>query len=143
MPGFEIIDPLFCDFRPLERVVTLSKDSHGSVGLLIDDGLVKSIVKDSSAERNGVLIHTYICEVNGVNVLGIPDKEIRQLIDMAGNQVKLTLLPEFYFDELTKKYVLFFIIEHFKLFYCKLTFFINFRLGRRHWKNMDRTMPLY
>lgn len=86
-------------------MVTLSKDSHGGIGLLIDDGLIKSIVQGSSAERNGVLTHTYICEVDGVNVLGMSDKSIRKLLEMADKQVKLTLIPEFYFDELTKRWV--------------------------------------
>ncbi|VDO04247.1 unnamed protein product [Rodentolepis nana] len=105
--------------RPLERALTLTKDSHGSVGLFIEDGLIKSVVEGSSAYRNGVLTHTYICEVNGINCLGMSDKKIRELLKIAPVEVKITLIPEFYFDELTK------------------------RLGRYQWKRMDRTMPLY
>nr|CDS34062.1 syntenin [Hymenolepis microstoma] len=105
--------------RPLERAVILTKDSRGSVGLLIEDGLIKFVIQGSSADRNGVLTHTYICEVNGINCLGMSDKKIRNLLEIAPMEVKLTLIPEFYFDELTK------------------------RLGRYQWKHMDRTMPLY
>lgn len=105
--------------RPLERAVTLTKNSHGCVGLLIEEGLIKFVVQGSSADRNGVLTHTYICEINGINCLGMSDKKIRELLEISPMEVKLTLIPEFYFDELTK------------------------RLGRYQWKHMDRTMPLY
>lgn len=104
--------------RPLERAVYLMKDSLGSVGLVINEGAVESIVKGSSAERNGVLIKSQICEINGVNVLGMSDDTIRELIKMSGIEVKVTLIPEFFFKNLTKK------------------------LGKSHLKDMDRSLPI-
>lgn len=70
---------------------------------MIKDGKVDSIVKDSSAARNGVLIHHYIVEINGVNVLGLKDKEISELLQTSPPAVKLTLMPEFFYNHLTKK----------------------------------------
>lgn len=79
------------------------KDSLGNIGLVINKGAVESIVKGSSAERNGVLINSQICEINGVNVLGMSDDTIREFIKMSGLNVKVTLIPEFFFENLTKK----------------------------------------
>lgn len=92
-------------FRPLERVITLTKDSRGSLGLIIKNGAIEAIVKDSSAERNGVLINSHLCEIEGVNVLGMKDDKIIEVIKMAGPLVKITVIPEFYYDNLSKKYV--------------------------------------
>ncbi|VDM18518.1 unnamed protein product [Hydatigera taeniaeformis] len=104
--------------RPLERVVTLAKDSLGSLGILIKNGAVEAIVKDSSAARNGVLINSQLVEVNGVNVLGLSDRKIRELIKISPQNVKLTLIPGFYYQHLSKK------------------------LGRGLMKNMDRSEPV-
>ncbi|KAL5107739.1 Syntenin-1 [Taenia crassiceps] len=104
--------------RPLERVVTLAKDSLGSLGILIKNGSVEAIVKDSSAARNGVLINSQLVEVNGVNVLGLSDRKIRELIKASPQNVKVTLIPGFYYAHLTKK------------------------LGRGLMKNMDRSEPM-
>ncbi|KAM7532670.1 hypothetical protein Aperf_G00000012622 [Anoplocephala perfoliata] len=104
--------------RPLERVVHLMKDNLGNIGLLINKGAVDSIIKGSSAERNGVLIKSQICEINGINVLGMSDDTIREMIKMSGLNVKVTLIPGFFFENLTKK------------------------LGKDHLKNMDRSLPM-
>ncbi len=89
--------------RPLERCVTLMKDSSGHLGILIKDGKIDSIVKDSSAARNGVMIEHQVCEVNGINVLGMADKKIVELLSNAEHCVKLTLMPSFFFKHLSKK----------------------------------------
>ncbi|KAL5969815.1 Syntenin-1 [Taenia solium] len=89
--------------RPLERVVTLAKDSLGSLGILVKNGGVEAIVKDSSAARNGVLTNSQLVEVNGINVLGLSDKKIRELIKASSQNVKVTLIPGFYYQHLTKK----------------------------------------
>ncbi|VDD82415.1 unnamed protein product [Mesocestoides corti] len=104
--------------RPLERCVTLSKNSLGSVGMLIKDGKVDSIVEGSSAARNGVLVNHQLVEVNGVNVLGLSDKKIRDLLKTTGQTVKITLMPSFFFEHLSKK------------------------LGRSFLRNMDRSEPM-
>lgn len=55
--------------RPFERVVTLHKDSSNCVGFQFKNGKISSIVKDSSAARNGLLIEHQLLEVDGQNVV--------------------------------------------------------------------------
>lgn len=55
--------------RPFERIVTLHKDSTNSVGFQFKNGKITSIVKDSSAARNGLLIEHQLLEINGQNVV--------------------------------------------------------------------------
>lgn len=62
---------LSCSGRPFQRTVTMHKDSDGHVGFVIKRGQIGSLVKGSSAARNGLLINHYICEVNGQNVIGL------------------------------------------------------------------------
>ena len=49
----------------------MQKDSGGYIGFVFKDGKIKSLVKDSSAARNGVLTDHQLIEVNGQNVVGI------------------------------------------------------------------------
>lgn len=55
--------------RPFERIVVLHKDSAGCVGFQFKNGRITSIVKDSSAARNGLLIDHSIIEIDGQNVV--------------------------------------------------------------------------
>jgi syntenin-1 len=55
--------------RPFERTVTLHKDSSNCVGFQFKNGKICSIVKDSSAARNGLLIEHQLLEVDGQNVV--------------------------------------------------------------------------
>lgn len=89
--------------RPFERNVTLLKDSKGQVGFTFDDARISNIVKDSSAARNGLLTNHQILEVNGQNVVGMKDKEIRKLIDGGDKIVTLTIIPSFIYDHMMKK----------------------------------------
>lgn len=41
------------------------------MGFVIKKGKVVSVVKGSSAARNGLLTDHYVCEVNGQNVIGL------------------------------------------------------------------------
>lgn len=41
------------------------------MGVVVKKGKIVSLAKDSSAARNGLLTHHYICEVNGQNVIGM------------------------------------------------------------------------
>ncbi|VDN16953.1 unnamed protein product [Dibothriocephalus latus] len=104
--------------RPLERNVTLTKSSSGTVGIVVKHGKVSAIVKDSSAARNGVLINNHILEVNGRNVIGMSDKRIANYLDSIGPTINITLMPSFFYDHLIKK------------------------LGRSDLKNMDRSAPV-
>lgn len=49
----------------------MHKDSTGHAGFVIKKGKVVSVVKGSSAARNGLLTNHYLCEVNGQNVIGL------------------------------------------------------------------------
>lgn len=57
--------------RPFQRTVTMHKDSTGHVGFVIKKGKVVSVVRGSSAARNGLLTNHSVCEVNGQNVIGL------------------------------------------------------------------------
>lgn len=61
----------FCFFRPFERTITMQKDSNGYIGFVFKEGKIKSIVKDSSAARNGILTDHQLIEVGGQNVVGL------------------------------------------------------------------------
>lgn len=90
--------------RPFERTVTMHKDSHGNVGFQFNNGKIASIVKDSSAARNGLLIDHQLLEVNGQNVVGMKDKEIRSIFSSEREQiVTVTIIPSFIFDHMMKK----------------------------------------
>lgn len=49
----------------------MHKDSLGQVGFVIKKGKIVSVVKGSSAARNGLLTNHYVCEVNGQNIIGL------------------------------------------------------------------------
>lgn len=49
--------------RPFERTVTMHKDAAGRIGFQFNNGKIVSIVKDSSAARNGLLIEHQLLEV--------------------------------------------------------------------------------
>ncbi|XP_077192113.1 syntenin-2 isoform X2 [Paroedura picta] len=89
--------------RPFQRTVTLHKDSSGHVGFVIKKGQVASVVRGSSAARNGLLTHHYICEVNGQNVIGLKDRDITDILTNAGNVVTLTIIPAVIYEHMVKK----------------------------------------
>ncbi|XP_066091977.1 syntenin-2 [Saccopteryx bilineata] len=89
--------------RPFQRTVTMHKDSSGHVGFVIKKGKVVSVVKGSSAARNGLLTNHYVCEVNGQNVIGLKDKEVTEILATAGNVVTLTVIPTVIYEHMVKK----------------------------------------
>lgn len=89
--------------RPFERTITLHKDSAKHIGFLFKNGKISSIVKDSSAAKNGLLINHQLLEVDGQNVVGIKDKEISKIIDSCGNVVTITIIPSYIYDHMVKK----------------------------------------
>ncbi|XP_010611198.2 syntenin-2 isoform X1 [Fukomys damarensis] len=89
--------------RPFQRTVTMHKDSLGHVGFFIKKGKVVSVVKGSSAARNGLLTSHCICEVNGQNVIGLKDKAIMEILATAGNVITLTIMPAVIFEHMVKK----------------------------------------
>lgn len=90
--------------RPFERTVTMHKDSTGHVGFLFNNGKITTIVKDSSAAKNGLLIDHQLLEINGQNVVGMKDKEITALIGNDKEQIiTVTIIPSFIYDHMMKK----------------------------------------
>jgi len=88
--------------RPFERSVTLHKDSVGHIGFIIKNGKITSLVKDSSAARNGLLIDHNLLEVNGQNVVGLKDKDISRILESAGNPITVTIMPTFLYEHMIK-----------------------------------------
>ncbi|CAD7076644.1 unnamed protein product [Hermetia illucens] len=89
--------------RPFERTITLMKDSKGNLGFQFKNGKIVSLIKDSSAARNGVLTDHQILEVNGQSVVALKDKDIRKIMDSAGEIVKINIIPTFIYDHMIKK----------------------------------------
>jgi len=89
--------------RPFERTVTLHKDSTGHTGFAFKNGKINSIVKDSSAARNGLLIDHNLLEINGQNVIGLEDKTIRNIIETGGNIITLTIMPSQIHEHMMKQ----------------------------------------
>lgn len=93
--------------RPFERTITLHKSSLGHIGFQFNNGKITTIVKDSSAARNGLLIDHQLLEINGQNVVGMKDKEITAIINDAEQIVTVTIIPSFIYDHMMKKWVIF------------------------------------
>lgn len=89
--------------RPFERTITMHKDSTGHVGFIFKNGRITSIVKDSSAARNGLLTEHNICEINGQNVIGLKDSQIADILTTAGNAVTITIMPSQIFEHIIKR----------------------------------------
>ncbi|XP_038622619.1 syntenin-1 isoform X2 [Tachyglossus aculeatus] len=89
--------------RPFERTVTMHKDSTGHVGFIFKNGKITSIVKDSSAARNGLLTEHNICEINGQNVIGLKDPQVADILSTAGSVITITIMPAFIFEHIIKR----------------------------------------
>ncbi|EDQ92470.1 uncharacterized protein MONBRDRAFT_17135 [Monosiga brevicollis MX1] len=89
--------------RPWCRTVTTVKDSTNHVGFTYKRGEINNIVKDSSAARNGLLIHHMLVEVNGQNVVGVKDEEIQKIFAASPRSVTVTILPTFVYKHLIQK----------------------------------------
>ena len=89
--------------RPFERTVTMHKDNGNESGFILNNGKITSIVKDSSAARNGLLTDHQILEVNGQNVVGLQDKKIKEHIRNSENTVTLTIIPSLVFEKMMDK----------------------------------------
>ncbi|XP_078072333.1 syntenin-1-like [Mustelus asterias] len=89
--------------RPFERTLTMHKDSTGHVGFIFKNGKITSIVKDSSAARNGLLTEHNICEINGQNVIGLKDTQIADILVTAGNAITITIMPSYIHEHMMKR----------------------------------------
>lgn len=88
--------------RPFERTIVLQKDSSGHVGFVFKNGKINQIAKDTSAARNGLLTEHNLTEVNGQNVVGLKDNDIKAILDKAGQTITLTILPTFIYEHMMK-----------------------------------------
>jgi syntenin-1 len=89
--------------RPFERIITLNKDSAGTLGFVFNSsGKITNIVKDSSAARNGLLIDHHLVEVDGQNVVALKEKEIQRIIEAAPRTVTITVMPSMLFEHMVK-----------------------------------------
>ncbi|KAK6479462.1 syntenin-1-like [Huso huso] len=89
--------------RPFQRTLTMHKDSCGHVGFIFKKGKITSIVKDSSAARNGLLTEHNICEINGQNVIGLKDSEIKDILTTSGGVITITIMPKFIYEHMVKR----------------------------------------
>uniref|UniRef100_A0A0V0G4C5 Putative pdz domain-containing protein n=1 Tax=Triatoma dimidiata TaxID=72491 RepID=A0A0V0G4C5_TRIDM len=89
--------------RPFERSVTLHKDSSGQVGFQFKKGEIVSLLKDSSAARNGLLTRHQLLEVDGQNVVGLKDKEITAIIEAAQSPLTVTVVPIHIYEHIVNK----------------------------------------
>jgi syntenin-1 len=80
----------------------MQKDSSNHVGFAFRDGEIKTIVKDTSAARNGILIDHYLTEVNGQNVIGLKDKQIGDIFSESPRTITITIMPKFVYDHMMK-----------------------------------------
>jgi syntenin-1 len=81
----------------------MQKDSNGHCGFQFHKGKIETLVKDSSAARNGLVTDHYLLEVQGQNVIGMSDKEILKVIANAGNTITVTIIPAFLYEQMMKK----------------------------------------
>jgi syntenin-1 len=88
--------------RPFERTISMQKDSVGTVGFVFKENKITAIVKDSSAARNGILTEHHMVEVNGQNVVGLKEKEIKAIFDGIPRTVTITIIPSFVYDHIMK-----------------------------------------
>ncbi|XP_051948123.1 syntenin-1-like [Xyrauchen texanus] len=89
--------------RPFQRTITMHKDSSGHVGFIFKSGRITSLVKDGSAARNGMLTDHYICEINGQNVIGLKDTQIKDILTTSPTAMTITIMPKFVYEHIIKK----------------------------------------
>nr|XP_020479814.1 syntenin-1 [Monopterus albus] len=89
--------------RPFQRTITMHKDSAGHVGFIYKSGKITSLVKDGSAARNGMLTEHYICEINGQNVIGLKDSQIKDILTTSPTTMTITIMPKFVYEHMIKR----------------------------------------
>ncbi|XP_017566380.1 syntenin-2 [Pygocentrus nattereri] len=89
--------------RPFQRTITMHKDSSGHVGFIFKSGRITSLVKDGSAARNGLLTDHYICEINGQNVIGLKDPQIKDILTSSPSAMTITVMPKIIYEHMIKR----------------------------------------
>ncbi|KAF3859980.1 hypothetical protein F7725_000235 [Dissostichus mawsoni] len=88
-----------------QRTITMHKDSSGHVGFIYKSGKITSLVKDGSAARNGLLTDHYICEINGQNIIGLKDSQIKDILSTSPTAMTITIMPKFIYEHMIKSIV--------------------------------------
>ncbi|KAK3547570.1 hypothetical protein QTP86_025470 [Hemibagrus guttatus] len=88
--------------RPFQRTITMHKDSSGHVGFIFKSGRITSLVKDGSAARNGLLTDHYICEINGQNIIGLKDPQIKDILNTSPSTMTITIMPKIIYEHMIK-----------------------------------------
>uniref|UniRef100_A0A9L0T0B8 PDZ domain-containing protein n=1 Tax=Equus caballus TaxID=9796 RepID=A0A9L0T0B8_HORSE len=86
-----------------EKITMTIRNSTGHVGFIFKNGKITSVVKDSSAARNGLLTEHNICEINGQNVIGLKDSQIAGILSTSETVVTITIMPAFIFEHIIKR----------------------------------------
>ena len=89
--------------RPYARCLTFQKDNGNLCGFGFRKGEITSLVKDSSAVRNGLLTKHQLLEVNGQNVVGMKDDEILTIIRESPQTVTVTIAPTFIYKKMIER----------------------------------------
>ncbi|KAB5546389.1 hypothetical protein PHYPO_G00071480 [Pangasianodon hypophthalmus] len=89
--------------RPFQRTITMHKDSTGHVGFIFKSGRITSLVKDGSAARNGLLTDHNICEINGQNVIGLKDPQIKDILTSSPTTMTITIMPKIIYEHMIKR----------------------------------------
>ncbi|KAI4823781.1 hypothetical protein KUCAC02_012350 [Chaenocephalus aceratus] len=95
------------------RTITMHKDSSGHVGFIYKSGKITSLVKDGSAARNGLLTDHYICEINGQNIIGLKDSQIKDILCTSPTAMTITIMPKFIYEHMIKSYSVVSTLLHF------------------------------
>lgn len=86
--------------RPLQKVYQLHKNEHNQVGIGFKKGVIDTLIKDSSAARNGIPINHKIIEVNYQNVIGLSDMDILRILKETQGCIYLSLMKVKDYNEL-------------------------------------------
>lgn len=86
--------------RPYAKIFNLAKDKTGQLGFTFHNGMIKDLIKDSSATKNGLQINHQIIEVNGQNVIGFSDSELNNLLKQVDTVVTLTVMEKDFFKKM-------------------------------------------
>lgn len=89
--------------RPYAKIFNLTKDQSGLFGFTFKKGNITNIIKDTSGAKNGLQIDHQIVEVNGQNVLGFTDGELKTLFRSQENVITITVMEHTFYKKMASK----------------------------------------
>ncbi|KII70147.1 Syntenin-2 [Thelohanellus kitauei] len=93
--------------RPFHKIITLSKDINGKVGITVKNGVIVALHNNSDILRSK-LIGKMIVEINGVPTLGLNDEQLERFCSACPNRLTLSIVP----PEVYKKMLLMCVTRH-------------------------------